>query len=986
MKNRIMAFVLAVTLVCTELSAFLTGEAVTAEKGVQTKIQAVDNQKYLGGMSALSGNQLDILNGQASGARAGEDFVLECYRADYCMNPATGTYNDFASLGQYEIPSDLMVRLLDENSTFQNSVKAWKTANLAVSPSQIAGGMLDEKGYYEAIIFSVFMEQTGSRDFLYDIQKKAVSETNRMISQVEKWVKETDGLDAKIDIRNGKISGLSLKDKEKVQKYLSEAYENNHPALKKIGGIGSAVGTVFQTTDTIVGGVEALTSYMQLSEMSEDMKNVVMQMYNQCPSDNPVMKEALLEAATAMQNAQGGFLSAVMNQSIEITADAFGGIVDGWWQRLLSSTPYSKMFLDGAKLGMAISNVLFSTDKSIEQYEKMRCLGKFYQLLTKVNAGLGNAYKSSRTKENAGSYLASVEALYIASQLSCDFAISYADVIYKDAAVGGILLIFKQSTYEEYTSAVQGIKHVYKVSQNTFFNEYLYQLEVDYPEIYATFGEAKAQATGMHFEMDEITVGLEDAYIVFPSPVLTPEGAGMAYADYVSSDESVFEIHGPIVVCEAKKAGTVTVTATSREGGYTDTITVHVVEGKSNVVHEMQGETVIHSGTCGNNLKWELFDGGRMVISGKGAMESYGMENVENSYKIKIVSVEMGDDITSIGYMAFRNRSNLKKVSLPARLEVIEERGFEGCSNLKTVTIPESVKSIGEDAFYGCSSLEKIFIPQSVNRIEEFSFYGCNKLREVYYNGKTSDWKCINICNSTGFGKSNSNLLQATIHCSDGVITGNTTINDGGNSSVPGMSDNENNSASETADSPNASNENIQNNSNLPVTYIVTFHPNGGKKLTQKNKQVEKNQTIGALPKIIKNGYIFKGWYTQKSGGTKVTKQYLVTSNQTLYARWSKVKKPGKVKSLSVKSKKTGKLLITYKKVKNASGYELSYSTTSGFKPKNTKKTYVSSLKKEIRKLKKGKTYYVRVRAYAEDSTGKKYYGGYSAKKRIKIK
>ena len=37
------------------------------------------------------------------------------------------------------------------------------------------------------------------------------------------------------------------------------------------------------------------------------------------------------------------------------------------------------------------------------------------------------------------------------------------------------------------------------------------------------------------------------------------------------------------------------------------------------------------------------------------------------------------------------------------------------------------------------------------------------------------------------------------------------------------------------------------------------------------------------------------------------------------------------------------------------------------------------------KKLKKGKTYYVRVRAYKKDSTGRKVYGKYSTVKKIKI-
>jgi uncharacterized repeat protein (TIGR02543 family) len=46
---------------------------------------------------------------------------------------------------------------------------------------------------------------------------------------------------------------------------------------------------------------------------------------------------------------------------------------------------------------------------------------------------------------------------------------------------------------------------------------------------------------------------------------------------------------------------------------------------------------------------------------------------------------------------------------------------------------------------------------------------------------------------------------------------------------------------------------------------------------------VKYNSTVRGGPR--KDGYIFKGWFTAKSGGTKITK---ITKSQTLYARYAK--------------------------------------------------------------------------------------------------
>lgn len=46
------------------------------------------------------------------------------------------------------------------------------------------------------------------------------------------------------------------------------------------------------------------------------------------------------------------------------------------------------------------------------------------------------------------------------------------------------------------------------------------------------------------------------------------------------------------------------------------------------------------------------------------------------------------------------------------------------------------------------------------------------------------------------------------------------------------------------------------------------------------------------LPKTpVRSGYVFKGWYTKKEGGTKIKKNTVVPlTKKTYYAQWSKKK------------------------------------------------------------------------------------------------
>lgn len=73
--------------------------------------------------------------------------------------------------------------------------------------------------------------------------------------------------------------------------------------------------------------------------------------------------------------------------------------------------------------------------------------------------------------------------------------------------------------------------------------------------------------------------------------------------------------------------------------------------------------------------------------------------------------------------------------------------------------------------------------------------------------------------------------------------------------------------------------------------YTVSFDTNGGTGSCP-SITVEKTKTYGTLPTPTKTGYQFAGWYTAKTGGTKITETSTVsiTSNTTLYAHWTPYK------------------------------------------------------------------------------------------------
>ncbi|MGN1420805.1 MAG: fibronectin type III domain-containing protein [Eubacterium sp.] len=143
------------------------------------------------------------------------------------------------------------------------------------------------------------------------------------------------------------------------------------------------------------------------------------------------------------------------------------------------------------------------------------------------------------------------------------------------------------------------------------------------------------------------------------------------------------------------------------------------------------------------------------------------------------------------------------------------------------------------------------------------------------------------------------------------------------------------------------------------------------------------------------NYYVNNGKKTQLKGNTqykfRVRAYYSASVNGTVYTKYgdytsingvTKISAPASPKA----NKGKNSFKLSWKKVSNASGYEIVYATDSKFK-KNKKVCNITKGKTTsatIKKLKAGKTYYVKIRAY-QKVNGKKIYSSYTKAVKVKV-
>jgi len=117
------------------------------------------------------------------------------------------------------------------------------------------------------------------------------------------------------------------------------------------------------------------------------------------------------------------------------------------------------------------------------------------------------------------------------------------------------------------------------------------------------------------------------------------------------------------------------------------------------------------SGTCGSNLVWTLDpDTGVLNIMGEGRMTNW------------IASF-------AIPWYSYR-------------------------SYIRTVNIDNEVTSIGNYAFYDCYNLKSVIIGSGVTSIGNYAFRYCYDITTAYYNGSNADWNRVSV------GSYNSNLTS----------------------------------------------------------------------------------------------------------------------------------------------------------------------------------------------------------------------------------
>lgn len=184
----------------------------------------------------------------------------------------------------------------------------------------------------------------------------------------------------------------------------------------------------------------------------------------------------------------------------------------------------------------------------------------------------------------------------------------------------------------------------------------------------------------------------------------------------------------------------------------------------------------LNAGECGDNLSWRFnMDTAELCISGTGDMYSYKNTTIPwSDYMNDITSIVIGDEVGSLSVYSFFSANNVKSITVPLSLSVVESQTvWYGCQNveeviltggtgvmpnygsalrsrlytyspwypsrdnLKSISISKDVKQIGKYAFRECKALKTLTL-NDCDMILDGAFYDASNLENITILSKST--------------------------------------------------------------------------------------------------------------------------------------------------------------------------------------------------------------------------------------------------------
>ena len=803
------------------------------------------------------------------------------------------------------------------------------------------------------------------------------------------------------------VDNLNIKDSKTVE-YVKQTVDNYFPTgvASKVTGV---VDDVLETAKDITDLVDKLSAYGSMVELDSSAKLWLEQMYNSCTSStDTALKNALLNLKSSSTGFAKTALVMIKETSFSISNWAIKTAIDDGITALASTNPVVMAVCTGLKAGKTICNIFFNSDDVCEQLFLMECIYDVQDLSRNVAESCKNTFIKSQTKDNALTFTYAVDCYYESIiNVDIDCMEDFLDKLYNGGILKELIKWIYGATddYQECVNTLEGLRNARIDNKTLMISYYKAALRANYPETFEYYyvKDDTVAITGLSFSVSRIfppgyPAGYADLLVGDFSNLdvqYKPSNTTQKGYNVISDNPDVIKVNGNVIT--AVSAGTAKITITSTDNPkifYTKEIKVK--EKLSDVDNETlisrftytieNNKATITGLASGYNptyLKIPSKINGYTVtkIGDRAFMYINTIKSITIPDSVttidwafyncgNLTSVTIGNNVASIGINTFYNCHSLTSITIPNSVTSIGYGAFVNCTSLTSVTIPNSVTSIGNSAFSSCESLSYITIGNSVTSIEDYTFHNCysltgikipNSVTSIGYEAFAWNNSLTNVIIPDSVidikpdtFRSCNNLI---IKCYQGSYAEQYAIEnnikyelfDDTDTTIK-PSENTSESQSQSQNNTNNIDNNSQNSTTAPTNN------------SSQNTNSNSNQNTTTTPTT-----------KTKSPNTNIKSKSTLTTSPSPTA----IKK-AKIKNLNAKAKGK-KITVSWKKIKNAKGYQVQAATNKKFKKKQIvfdKKTKNKKITIKGNKIKKNRIYYIRVRSYttSKNADGKPKY------------
>ncbi|MCM1235813.1 MAG: leucine-rich repeat protein, partial [Ruminococcus flavefaciens] len=413
-----------------------------------------------------------------------------------------------------------------------------------------------------------------------------------------------------------------------------------------------------------------------------------------------------------------------------------------------------------------------------------------------------------------------------------------------------------------------------------------------------------------------------------------------------------------------------------------------------------------------NDLDWNM--------DRPGSIPGITWEMVDGKYRVWEIDLSTYEITGSIDLTAFTSlykvcfaTTDIEEVVLPESIREIGEEAFASCYQLQEIVIPQSVRRLGNDAFHNCLNLQKVlFCGDAPEDLGMDIFAVTDENLTIYYYQGTSGWDAAywvdyhlveqkaevivkpDYPTSTPVVEIPDDVTtQEPIATPDGVSTKKPTATQDSaptekpvatQDSIPTEKPIATQDSAPTKQ-PVATQDSaptkkpIATQGSIPTKKPATTQDNVSTKKPTAMPGVQTTKQPAITPDVIET--MATAQTPAPQTGVKPTEE--AGKRERNLIQHSPVLKMRRTKILKVRCRRRF-IIITLKRVKGVSGYELSYRRKGKHK---YKRIFMKSWKKnkiKLKKLKKGQMYIIRVRTYKKKGQ-KKYYSQYSKKRVVRV-